>query len=345
MIREKIPVILCLDVEPDPRIPKIAARDHWEGFERTYHLLAPFRARLEQATENPVHYSWFFRLDPQIKRLYGHAAWLLHHYSSWIRNLEQYQDELGVHPHTFRWDPQAEEWVAEHEDLDYCKTCVQMSFDEYRDFFGRNCTAYRFGDRWTSSEAIQWCEANGAKFDLTLEPGLEPRPHVMLRERHTGSLPDFRTVPQEPYIPSRKDFRIKDTQGRTGPVMIPLSCAKIPGILGALHRFSRKTLRQKTCEQPVLTLSLDLKPWIFRILIGEFLKRSVRPYLAMVTRVGSASKTRTAAFMRANLDSLVNHPRVRDFVFSTPAEAFALLRGPEEKDNAEIQVRPSFAMP
>ena len=70
---DKIPVVICLDVEPDERVFDPLSRPDWQGFERTWEYFSNFRPHLEHATGSPAHFSWFFRMDPQVEYVYGSA--------------------------------------------------------------------------------------------------------------------------------------------------------------------------------------------------------------------------------------------------------------------------------
>ena len=58
-----IPLIFCVDVEPDPRLVNYDAPEPWIGYEITQRYLRELRPRIEAATGAPVHYSWFLRID------------------------------------------------------------------------------------------------------------------------------------------------------------------------------------------------------------------------------------------------------------------------------------------
>jgi hypothetical protein len=59
-------VVLCIDVEPDPRLVSRQAPEPWRGYEATQRPMEDWRARFGDATGAPVHFAWFLRMDPQI---------------------------------------------------------------------------------------------------------------------------------------------------------------------------------------------------------------------------------------------------------------------------------------
>src|SRR5262245_40627674 len=74
-----IPIVACIDVEPDEREIDTVAKD-WCGFEQLTRFLGTFRDRLEQATQAPARFSWFLRIDPQIEHTYGVSWWVVERY-------------------------------------------------------------------------------------------------------------------------------------------------------------------------------------------------------------------------------------------------------------------------
>lgn len=320
-----IPVITCFDVEPDPRLTVRGRQDSWKGYEGMYAFLSEVRRQVEFTTKAPAHFGWYFRLDPQIEDTYGRADWPLRTYSGCIEKTLQDGDEIGIHPHTYKWGEEVGNWVSIHDDADYCNSCIELCFRTYEDFFGSPCRSLRMGDKWISNEAVQYAEKLGMKYDLTLEPGHESRPHVVRNEFFCGQLPSFAGVPQHPYLPWKLDFRIPDKKRKDGLWMIPLSSDKIEGVMGATQRFSRKVLRGRWHEQDYLTLNFEMKPWIFRKLVNQQLKKLNQPYLAIVSRVDISIKKDTYHHMCANLRYLLTFQHASRLRFSTPDEAMALL--------------------
>jgi hypothetical protein len=63
MSGDRIPVILCIDVEPDPQRPDPKKADPWLGFERLYPYLKEFRLRMADTTG-------------EVARLIGSGGWI-----------------------------------------------------------------------------------------------------------------------------------------------------------------------------------------------------------------------------------------------------------------------------
>lgn len=168
---KKIPVVMCIDVEPDERLIDRSVQKDWSGFETTYELFNKLRPRLEAATRSPVHFSWFFRMDAQIASTYGSASWAVTRYRSLIERIKQAGDAIGLHTHAWRWNDSLNKWTVDLASQDWIDSCLRMGFESFRKSLNERCLYFRFGDRWMNNATLSLIEKLGARFDLTLEPG------------------------------------------------------------------------------------------------------------------------------------------------------------------------------
>ena len=314
----KIPVIICIDVEPDER-ETTAAKD-WKGFEKTFRFFDALRCRLEEATEAPVRFSWFLRMDPQIGQTYGLSWWVAKHYGDVIAQLETAGDEIGLHAHAWHWNHHASRWVTDFADQNWIAHCLRISFQSYQSAFGRPCLSFRFGDHWMSNETIDLLEALGAKFDLTVEPGVG-KPAFAPGELHTGSLPDYTDAPKWPYRPSRQSFTKEDPTKGAGLWMIPLSTTTKRDRFAGMKRVALALgidLDNEVCQ-----LDLGLKPRWFRGSVNRLI--DARSYLAPVVRSDVGVSRLLMSRMEENMEFILLHPLIKSFKFVRPAEAIELL--------------------
>jgi hypothetical protein len=320
----KIPVIICLDVEPDEREINSALSKDWDGFEESFEYFSNLRPRLEAATGARASFSWFFRMDPQIEHVYGLSWWVARRYGESIKRLKLAGDEIGLHTHAWRWDAGALRWVVDHGDQSWINHCVHTSFEAYRSAFGRHCLSFRFGDRWMNNETMALLESLGVKFDLTVEPGKTARRSLHPKESHTGSLPDYMATPRWPYKPSRQDFRKHSPARGRGLWAIPLSTQKVLGRFAALKRAAMAVgMFQRRYEACQLNLCLDGA--IFRLMVNRLLEHPCKTYLAPVARTDIGLRSRARANLEQNVNFLLSHPLVNHFRFVRPAEAVKLL--------------------
>lgn len=321
----KIPVIICIDVEPKEReIDKAIAKD-WEGVEETFKFFSNLRPRLEVATRAPVNFSWFFRMDPQIEHTYGLSWWVINRYGEAIKQLEVAGDEIGLHTHAWRWDAGRHKWVVDHGDQKWINHCLHTSFEAYQSAFGRSCLSFRFGDHWMNNETMGLLESLGVKFDLTVEPGRKAMPALSLEELHTGSLPDYMTTPRWPYRPSRKDFRKHSHTRARGLWVIPLSTGREVGRFPGLKRAARALGIDLQRRYEAHQLNLSGNGQLFRGRMNSLLSVWSKSYLAPVVRTDACSDSTSRANMEQNLNFILSHPLVNRFKFVRPAEAIKLL--------------------
>ncbi len=193
---------MCIDVEPDERLIDPSVQKDWIGFKATFEIFSKLRARVEAATGSPVHFSWFFRMDPQIAITYGSASWAVKRYDSLIREIKRAGDAIGLHAHSWRLNETRDKWIVDFADQDWINHCLVIGFEAFRQSLNETCLYFRFGDHWMNNATSRLIEKLGARFDLTLEPG-QTGGHIA--EPFTGEFLDYSQVPRRPYISSRTD--------------------------------------------------------------------------------------------------------------------------------------------
>jgi hypothetical protein len=199
MARHPLPLLICFDVEPDPRV--LDEPNDWVGFEHLFRFIQEARPSLAEATGADPHFIWSLRMDPQIERTYGTPTWVAQRYPDELAALEEAGDEIALHIHPWRWD-ESTGWVSDFVDTEWSRVCVEMAFQAYAEAFGRDCRTTAFGDRWLTRDNLAVAVAHGARYDLTPEPGHRPTPTP---NPQLGILPDYTDTPRKPYRPSPDD--------------------------------------------------------------------------------------------------------------------------------------------
>ena len=192
----QIPILICIDIEPDKRI--IESADSWMGFESSWGVLQKLRTAISVATGQPAHFNWFVRIDPQIEFTHGSPDWALRKYRKLFARMQEFGDEIGLHPHSWRWNESDQKWFADFADQEWIEYLIRQSFSLYQQFFKTPCQNFRFGDRWLNNQTVDLLEQLGATFDFTIEPGKKSRE---IPEAFTGKLPDYTDALRHPYLP------------------------------------------------------------------------------------------------------------------------------------------------
>jgi len=334
---DRIPVLLVIDVEPDGFFVDPDAPVPWHGFEQAWTWAQSARGRIAAATGVPAHFCWGVRLDAQIERVYGSAAWPLHRYEPEFDDFLQHGDALGVHAHVYRWDGPLQSWVIEQGDPDWVEHNVRLSVRTFESELGRRCDFFRFGDRWMSEAAMTLLDELGIRYEMTLEPGRAQVPSYHPDKPSTGFVPQQRGVPPHPYRPARGHFRRADPARREGLVEIPVTTAVVRPL---------DSLRDRPTPACALEwLQYRLRPWIdtaglyheprrLRSLVDAALEGGAS-YLSLTVRTDSFARNLQSGELDRSLALLLAHPLASRFEFTTPerlvatiAPALADQRGP-----------------
>ena len=329
-MNQKIPVIFCVDVEPDPFFVNRDAPEPWVGYEFTQRYLSRFRSTIEQATGAQVHYTWCFRMDPQVSKSYGTATWAIDRYPEFIHEIERHGDERGIHSHAHRWIQEKQTWIEDFGNQDWVDHCVGTSFEAYAKAFGHPCKTFRFGAFWLNNATVNLVERLGARFDLTVEPG-RPRktsaspgmPEI------TDPLPDFYRVPRMPYVPSESDFRKPGIVGSRSITMIPITSAPLRFGVHLRARFRHlcnNGFRNYHFQDTPLSMWKAWKaPNTFEELLDRAISAQAQPYLAFAIRTDIGVKKWALEAVESSLRALLAHPECNRFQFCNPSEALAIL--------------------
>ena len=165
-----------------------------------------------------------------------------------------------------------------------------------------------------SNRAVMLLEELGARFDLSLQPGMSPGGPASSARDPGGLMADSSLLPRMPYRPSICDFTRPDPTRREGLWIIPLSAGveKVPA-------------PKENEESSFRAVELDSPPDRFEWLINTILTSLERPYLALAISSATGIKPRHLRNLKMNFSSLLMHPLADRFVISTPAEAVIML--------------------
>ena len=297
----ELAIVICIDVEPDPRTLSDGEAGPWRGFERFGERVPAMRERLQALTGRPVAFSWFLRMDPQIEQVWGSAGWAHDAYEETLAGLIAEGDELALHTHAWRWDSDLRDWVADFADADWAEHCVSSGLDAFEAAFGGPCASHRGGDGFLSAAMIRVLAARGVRADFTVEPGRPPDP-LPPGEHHRGPLPDHRGAPARPFRSTPTRFPEEDRANGGGPLFIPHLTSPALVRLRPVHASSRN--------------------FAARLAVGLLLHRP--RVLAIAVRTEAALKSWNT--IAANLEHLARHRSARFLTASAAAENVSALR-------------------
>lgn len=251
---KKIPVVLCIDVEPDARLIAPNVKKDWLGFELSCEFFSDLRLRLQSATGRPVRFCWFLRMDPQVEYVYGTASWVVDRYPLLIDRIRDAGDGLGLHVHAWRWERNSFQWIADYRDQNWVDHCVRVGFESFSKSFKQSCSYFRFGDHWMNNHTLSLIHKLGARFDLTLEPGQK---NGQFKDSYIGSFIDCTDAPRNPYRPSEVDFRKPDSASKRNLWIVPLSSGAADWSPALSYSELSEVMKQKTAIESVYEGCLD----------------------------------------------------------------------------------------
>jgi glycosyltransferase involved in cell wall biosynthesis len=309
----RCPVILNVDIEPDDLWTSPGQPLGWRGFELLSQLFSSVRPLLATATEVPVHYTWSLRMDQQIAQAYGSPDWIACHYKQSIQQHRSEGDELGINTRAYRWDPAGKHWLSDYNDHAWLDACVRLSLDTFHAALGRRCESFRFCE-WMSNHAAALLESLHIRFDMSLHRGQHPTDMSYQWQALADGKVEHSQLPAMPYRPALADFTKHDATRGRGLWMIPLSAALV----------SEGPARSPTGISR-MGLNMESAPEEFEFITNRTLSTYDRPYLALTLSSAVAVNPRLLRNVKMNFSSFLMHPLADRFVFSTPAEAMAVL--------------------
>lgn len=296
-----IPIVWMVDVEPARRqIEEPEA--HWGGVPETVALLEQWRPALHDSTGAPVHFSWFWRADPQVDQIYGTADWGFIRYRHLLETTLERGDEHGIHPHFWRRLNPNDIWIDDYLDVAWMEHCVRVNFEAFERQVGYPPRTNRCGTRYLDSGTARLLDRMGIDIDVTVEPGV-PSDSFEANSPRT----DYTDALDFPYQPAEHDFlQPRQRASQNGLTILPLTTrSPFPG--GA-HPFFQPY------DEPAETTAA----------VDALLARGQR-YLAFAFRSDAPVSDWVWPNVDALLEHLRGHPAAARFVFATPSEALTLL--------------------
>ena len=341
-----LPVVLCVDVEPDEHVFTPFEPSPWRGFEQLLREFPLLRERLAAATGGPVHFGWSLRIDPQIELGYGSRQYLMENYRSQLDKLVGEGDALGIHPHAWRWDTDRQVTVADHGNSDFVEECASTAVRLFTDEQGQVPAYSRYGAQYMSTATMNLLSQMGVPIDLTIEPGEPPNRDANLHGSiWTGVTGDFRQAPRFAYRPSGDDYlRPAGPAERVGGLWeLPLTSGRRGRMRGqerdlrslARHpaRTSKRVFNRLKRSRPQGQAGPDhrlLAMWQDWAVAGDFWDAAFEaasllegPFMAFAIRTDTGSDPELHDRFERIMAALLADERCTDVRFVTPAEALA----------------------
>lgn len=226
-MRPTVCVVLCVDADPDR--PEYGGARYDCPDKLTWSWLSELASKIDRLRKNVWQTSgvrllltWFLRSDSQIRAIYGDAGWALKEFELVWKGISEAGDELGWHPHYWRWSESSKCWYNEIIDTDYMLESYDVGFTAFKDTMGFQPAACRTGINFHNNHTMMKLDDLGVKVDLSAHSGLTyyySRPKVGGNVREGF---DWGRAPLDPYHPSGEDYQSRSTSDR------PLKILEVP---------------------------------------------------------------------------------------------------------------------
>lgn len=208
--QDEIAVRITCDLDPDQASLPTANRTEltWDG-------LATLPESADICAEFAAPVTAFVRADRQVEAFWGSPLGIIEEHGPLFAGLARQEWEFGWHPHLYRlsdgqYQPVYEEEEAS-EQLAYIHGKIQAA--------GMDWKSVRIGEAWHSNKCMRLLSALGYTHDSTAIPG---------RHQNDGLRKiDWKDSPNEPYRPSREDFRVPGSP-ELPIIEVPMTSAIVP---------------------------------------------------------------------------------------------------------------------
>ncbi|MBN2013929.1 MAG: hypothetical protein JW778_02000 [Candidatus Altiarchaeota archaeon] len=149
--------------------------------------------------------TWFLRSDDQMKTLYGESVGPIKVLMDVLVEFKDRGDEIGWHPHLWRWDEKFDIWHQETDDLEWIDICLGEGYKGLNKYFDLHIV--RMGWDFHSNSTMIKCDKLGLKADFSALPGLRNLEYVHKKSKLLQNTYDWNITQEDPYRPSTSDYR------------------------------------------------------------------------------------------------------------------------------------------
>lgn len=205
-----LPIAVVVDVDPDWRVQGTSGQAykgemHWEGLRRGIPDLLKLVEGIRDARGRPIRFTWMLRSDEQMATVYGEPAHAADEFADFWTSRREAGDEIGWHPHTWRYSEAERVWYQELSDEDWIRSCFEDGFASLTRRFPFR--ASKTGWTYHNNVTMRLLADLGVKVDLSAIPGMAYKGTVPGTNHPLGEY-DWTRCPQEPYHPRVDDYQL-----------------------------------------------------------------------------------------------------------------------------------------
>ncbi len=318
----KLFIVIGCDTDPDRAgyldgVPADALT--WHGMTEGIPCLKDAVASVcDHEGKSPV-FTWLLRVDEQVRRMHGSYAWVLRNHTAFLQLLETSGDELGWHPHFWRFDERANKWHQESLDVAWQIRMLQEAHRDYLSVFPGRALSVRMGWDYHNTQTYATLEQLGVRVEFSAIPGMCTMPRSI--PAHPENLFDWYPTPRHPYYPSRVDYRRPPVSGEEAFSLLEapnfVSTSHLWGMVSGLQ-LARKmrdlSQLRRAVARPTYWINITGRPELFAPLLRALRRRLSRSqnanelfvtYFHPDELLPNLSSLYSLKSMCANLDSLL----------------------------------------
>jgi hypothetical protein len=207
--QNELPILIVADVDPDWRIPNgsgtpFKGEFQWRGLTEGVPRMLQRVEEVRDTSGRKVRFTWLLRSDDQVASLLGDGAFLANEFAEFWRQRLAEGDEIGWHPHTWRFSERHRVWYQEQRDVDCVRTCFRDGHRALSRHF--RIRSAKPGWMYHDATTMGIFDELGIEVDLAAVPGVSfsgmvPGTDLPLR------VYDWLDAPQEPYHPSARSYQ------------------------------------------------------------------------------------------------------------------------------------------
>ncbi len=150
-------------------------------------------------------FTWCLRADHQIKETFGSYNYVLEKNKSFFHELESTGDEIGWHPHFFKFDKPTSKWYQDFKDKSWQVNMLREAYAEFQSALPGRAKSVRMGWIYHNDQTFAALDKLGIKIDFS---GI-PRLSLLPKNDNVKSVNffDWEQTPNHPYYPSINDYR------------------------------------------------------------------------------------------------------------------------------------------
>lgn len=222
-------VIIACDCDPDrPRYNGMPYNSRkrlvWRGITKGISNAKKIANNFEDSYGENPKFTWFVRSDDQIKEIYGDYAWQYKRFSKLWKGLEKNGDEIGWHPHLWKWSKKYKIWYQEVANEKWIESCLRNGYYAIPKIFKPKST--RMGWNFHNNLTIKILSQLNILVDLSALPNMSSNRCINDIKLPCGVY-DWIGTSETPYFPSLNDYKISSKE-ILSILEVPLTCFEIP---------------------------------------------------------------------------------------------------------------------